>query len=66
MKTLLCIDITGIEIQPEPAGRGFQAHVEGQPGHWSRGDTEDEAIGSLIRRLAVEYEGANWRRGQQR
>lgn len=61
----LCIDISGIVVRPEPAGRGWQAHVEGQPGHWSRGDTQDEAVGSLIRRLALEHHGANWRRDQR-
>lgn len=59
---LLCIDISGVIVKPEPMGRGYQAHVEGNPGHWSRGDTQDEAVGGLIRRLAVEHEGANYRR----
>lgn len=62
---LLCIDIPGVVVQREPAGAGWQAHVEGKPGHWSRGDSQDEAIGSLIRRLAVEHQGANWRREQK-
>jgi len=61
-KTLLCIDISGVEIRREPAGDGWQCHVEGEPGHWSRGDTQDEAVGSLIRRLALEHQGANYRR----
>lgn len=61
-KELWCIDITGVVILPEPTGNGFQAHVEGNPGDWSRGDTKDEAVGSLIRRLALEFQGANWRR----
>lgn len=61
-KQLLCIDISGIEVLPEPMGRGWMAHVEGHPEDWSRGDTHDEAVGSLIRRLALEYHGANWRR----
>ena len=63
--TLLCIDMSGIVVQPEPMGRGWQVHVEGQPAQWSRGDSQDEAVGSLIRRLALEHEGANWRREQK-
>lgn len=59
---LFAIDITGIIVEPDPMGRGYQAHVEGDKGRWSRGDSVDEAVGSLIRRLAVEHEGANWRR----
>lgn len=59
---LLCIDISGIVVRPEPTGRGWQAYVEGESREWSRGDSQDAAVGSLIRRLAVEHEGANWRR----
>lgn len=59
---LLCIDISGIIVRPEPMGSGYQAHVEGNSKNWSRGDTVDEAIGSLIRRLAVEAGGANFNR----
>lgn len=62
---LLCIDILGIEVNPEPMGCGWQSNVEGDKTQWSRGDTIDEAVGSLIRRLAVEHEGANWKRQQK-
>lgn len=58
IRELWCIDISGVIVLPEPAGRGFQAHVEGKPADWSRGNTKDEAVGSLIRRLALEHEGA--------
>lgn len=60
------IDISGIVVEPEQAGRGYQCHVEGLREHWSRGDTVDEAVGSLVRRLALEYQGANWRAEQLR
>lgn len=59
---LFCIDITGVVVSPEPMGDGWQCHVEGDTKRWSRGDTIDEAVGGLIRRLAVEHEGANHRR----
>lgn len=59
---LLCVDIQGIVSRPEPMGRGWECHVEGDPRRHARGDTQDEAVGSLIRRLALEHEGANWRR----
>lgn len=62
---LLCIDIPGVVVRREPAGWGWQAHVEGDTRQWSRGDTEVQAVGSLIRRLALEHEGANWRRRQK-
>lgn len=65
MRQLFCIDISGVEVQPEPMGRGYQAWVEGDRTRWARGETVDEAVGGLIRRLAVEHEGANWRREQQ-
>ncbi len=61
-RQLLAIDIPGVVVQPEPAGRGWQVHAEGDTCQWSRGDTQDEAVGSLVRRLALEHEGANWRR----
>ena len=59
---LPCIDIPGIVSRPESMGRGWECHVEGDPRRHARGDTQDEAVGSLIRRLALEHEGANWRR----
>ena len=58
----LRIDIPAVVVEPEPAGDGWQCHVEGSRGHWSRGKTPDEAVGSLIRRLAVEADGANSRK----
>lgn len=58
----LRIDIPAVVVEPEPAGDGWQCHVEGSRGHWSRGDNPDEAVGSLIRRLAVEADGANSRK----
>lgn len=59
---LLCVDIPGIIVRPEPMGNGYQAHVEGNSKNWSRGNTVDEAVGSLICRLAVEADGANFNR----
>jgi len=62
MSTLYAIDISGVVAQREPMGPGWQCHVEGHPETWARADSLDEAIGGLIRRLAVEYDGANARR----
>lgn len=62
----LAIEIGGIIVEPEPAGRGYQAHVEGDRFRWSRGDRVDEAVGSLIRRLALEHNGANHKKGLPR
>lgn len=61
---LLCINISGIVVLPEPMGDGYQVHEEGNKANWSRGDSVYEAIGSLIYRLAVEADGANERRTQ--
>lgn len=45
------------------AQKGVQLITDlGSPADWSRGATRDEAVGGLVRRLAVEHEGANWRR----
>jgi len=64
MSQILYIDIPGVEVLREPMGPGWQAHVLGDPRSWSRGDTQDEAVGSLIRTLALEHEGANERHGE--
>ena len=61
---LWCVDVRGILVQPEPMGNGWQAMEEGRPTNWSRGDTADEAVGSLIRRLAFEHKGVNARRAR--
>lgn len=47
--TIFKIDLSSIHTRPEPAGRGYQACIDGDWRRWGRGDTVDEAIGSVIR-----------------
>jgi hypothetical protein len=61
MRKLFVINIKAVIVENEPMGDGYQVHIEGNRREWSRGDTIDEAIGSLIRRLAVEDDGTNAR-----
>lgn len=43
-----------IIVQPEPAGRGFQALLKGRKGVWARGDWPHEALGNLLTHSAAE------------
>ena len=40
-----------LQTRREPAGRGWQASLQDDPTTWSRGDTEAEAIGTLLLRF---------------
>lgn len=41
------MNIESIKVIAEPMGNGYQAHINGNPIHWGRGDSLYEAIGCV-------------------
>jgi hypothetical protein len=45
----MSMKIDHIQVIAEPMGNGFQARINGDSRMWGRGDSIDEAVGSVIR-----------------